>query len=303
MFWDDVIPVFESLYPGIEVETVDIAGPLLVQRYKSESSTGAATADMIIDNYGPQFIDLESDIMPRESSQAGDLPDFAKSNPGVYAVAADPSIILYNKALLTGDEVPTSLADVAALGAQHEGMITTYNTDIAFGYANWWTLVNEIENGTTLMEELAPNTTFETDGGTMAEKIAQGEYLAGYFQGGIVRGVLDDLGMADIVGWTFATDHNVVLPRLSAVFEEAAHPNAAALLQDFLLTAEGQSILCKSGMTAVRTDVDEECDMFALSNITDELGEESLVMPPPLSEDFVNDRADLAAQVSAAAGN
>lgn len=279
--WNRLIPAFEELYPGISIETVDLAGPELVQRYLSEVRTGSAAADLIIDSSGSTILELAPEVATRISTFDDGLPDFANPADGIYAIAADPSVMLYNKVLLAEDERPETLADMARLAETYPEKLTTYATTSDNGYSQMWAFAEALgEEAWDLFATLAPATRYESSGGTMVQKLSQGEYVGAYFQSGLVRGLLEPSGYADIIGWAYPADGTPVQPRYAAVMKEAAHPNAAALLQDYLLSTEGQTVVCASGLTAVRDDVVETCGDFSLTHIIDELGEENVHIIP-----------------------
>jgi iron(III) transport system substrate-binding protein len=299
--WDNLIPTFEDLYPGITVETVDIGGAQLVQRYKSETRTGAESADLIVNFSGTYMQELASDMVSRESTEAAGLPDYANPAPGVYAISADPAIVLYNKLLLHGDDAPTSLQDLVDLPSEYDGMLTSYRVFDEPGYSTQWTLSRETDDGAQQLESLAPRTTFEADGGSMAQKLAQGEYVAAYYVSGVARALLDDLGVDKVLDWVYPADHTIVFPRLSGVMKDAAHPNAAALLQDYLLSVEGQTVACNAGLTAVRADVEKECGTFSITGIEKEIGADALTFVP-FDPAMREEQDDFVAAAEAASG-
>lgn len=298
--WAALIPKFEQAYPGITISPVSLNGPELVQRVRSEQSSGTASADLIIDSSPSTLFDLQDVLEERTSVFDAELPDYAKPWPGLYAIAADPSIILYNKAAV-GDAVPESLGDVAALAPANAGKLTTYDIDSENGYAQMWTFAENRDDAWALYDELFPASRFELNGGSMTQKIAQGEYIAGYFQSGLVRGLLKPNGLDGVVGWSYVADGTTVVPRYAAVVEGAAHPNAAALLQDYLLSGPGQTVACSSGLTAVRDDVADTCGDFSVASLTDEVGEDNVLMVP-LDEQMRSDKPEFSARLAEARG-
>jgi len=299
--WKRLIPTFEKAYPGITIETVDLGGSELVQRVLSEAKTGAASADLVIDSNSKTFLDLADAVASRTSAFAADLPEFTQPESGIYAFAADPGILVYNKAVLPKDEYPASMADLARIGAAHPGKLTTYDLSNDNGYSQMWTLADALgDPAWDLYADLVPQTTYESAGGTMLQKVAQGEYVGGYFQSGLARGLLQPMGYDKLVGWAYASDGTPVQPRYAATLKDAAHPNAAALLQDYLLSAEGQTVVCASGLTAVREDVVDTCGDFALKHIQDELGEENVHLVPFGPQVFAG-KSDFQARVDALA--
>ncbi|MCE0764145.1 extracellular solute-binding protein [Pseudonocardia kujensis] len=296
--WDALIPKFQQAYPGVTISPVSLNGPELVQRLRSERSSGAPTADLVIDSSPSTLFDLADALAPRTSAFDADLPDYAKPRPGVYAISADPSIIVYNKAAL-GDSPPRSLADVAALAPGNPGKLATYDIDSENGYAQMWTFAKDRDDAWTTFGQLAPATRYELNGGSMTQKIARGEYTAGYFQSGLVRGLLKPNGLDSIVGWSYEADGTTMVPRYAAAVEGAAHPNAAALLQDYLLSAPGQTVACSSGLTAVRDDVADTCGDFTVKKVRDEVGADNVLMVP-LDEAMRTDKAAFAARLTEA---
>ncbi|SEG92794.1 extracellular solute-binding protein [Thermomonospora echinospora] len=298
--WDALIPKFKKAYPGIKISPVSLNGPELVQRLRSEQKSGAATADLVIDSSPSTLFDLADTLEARDSVFDADLPDYANPRPGVYAISADPSIIVYNKAAV-GDNPPESLADVAAMADDKPGKLATYDIDSENGYAQMWTFAEQRGDAWTLYDQLAPATRYELNGGSMTQKIAQGEYVAGYFQSGLVRGLLKPGGLDSIVGWSYEKDGTTVVPRYSAVVQGAAHPSAAALLQDYLLSAPGQTVACSSGLTAVRDDVADTCGDFAVKTVVDEVGQDNILMVP-LEETMRTEKPDFVARLEKARG-
>ena len=57
------------------------------------------------------------------------------------------------------------------------------------------------------------------------------------------------------IGVAFLQDYTLVTSRIAFIAREAAHPAAAKLFLDFLLSREGQSLLARRSLWPVRTDV------------------------------------------------
>lgn len=295
--WDGLLPQFEELFPGITVETVDIGGPELVQRYLSEKRADVETADLIFDSAASTWLELgeSGDIIDRQSTSEEGLPDLSLVGEGIYAVAADPSIIIYNKELM-GETEPDSLQDLVDVVDENHGKYTTYDISNGLGYSLFWTYdQNADEDARSKIDALLPATTVEGSGGSMIQKIGQGEYVAGYMQSGAARVLMDDLGGTDLLEWQYQSDGTVATPRFSGVTEGGKHPDAAALLQDYLLTANGQSSICQSGLTAVRDDDDvvDACGDYSLASVRDAIGDENLFIAP-LNEQLANDEDSFA---------
>ncbi|MFN3538381.1 MAG: ABC transporter substrate-binding protein, partial [Brevundimonas sp.] len=60
------------------------------------------------------------------------------------------------------------------------------------------------------------------------------------------------------VGLVIPSDYHLTVSRVAFIPRNAAHPNAARLFLDFLLSREGQRALAVSGLRPARSDLDAE---------------------------------------------
>ena len=269
---------FEAAYPWIDVEALSLSGPETFQRYLSEEATGTRTADVIVSNEAPGWLDLvdRGQVVDDEPPSLADLPDYARLAPGVAAMSFDPVIAMFNTALLPEDEQPTTLADLAAMADDLDGRIGTYDIDSATGFAaTWYYLDAAGDAGWDVLADLGAHTTVEDSGGTLASKLTQGQYEAVFFMSGAARALAEGDASSRVANWTYLEDATPLVPRGVGVTAAAEAPNAAKLFVDFLLSADGQQAGCAGGFTPYRDGVD--CD-FDLASIEEAVGEDNLMI-------------------------
>ncbi|MBE2276693.1 MAG: extracellular solute-binding protein [Rhodobacteraceae bacterium] len=266
--WAPVIDGFNARYPWIQVETLDLASSEVLERFLAETGTGASSADLLV-TVAP---DAWQNILKRDvlqdyaSPEAPHMPDWSIPEPGFYTVGVDPTLIVWNKQMLTPEQVPSGLGDLAAKITEHPGAfppgsLTTYSAHTgSYGY----TLAHAVaaRHGDAFWEWAAvfgPLTRPERANGQMLEKLTTGEYVLGYFIGAATTwNMVKDPQRAEILGWSFVSDGNPMTLRGMGIPDVAGNPNAAKLMLDTLLSHEGQVNLAKGGRTPLRPDVTPE---------------------------------------------
>lgn len=299
--WEPVIAAFEAAYPWIQVETFDLGGTEAFQRYLSEEATGAQTADLIVNTDGAGWRDMieRGQVVDYVDPELADLPEFAVAAPGVFAMSVDPLIGVFNTQALPLDEQPTTLAELAEQAEELDGRIGTIEVENGQAGLGTYALVDARgEDAWELLETLGPHTGVENSNGTMVGKLTSGEYVASFMISGSLRALIDGTETGDVLNYRYFTDATVLPTRGMAVTAAAAHPDAARLLVNFLLSEEGQTVMCDGGFTPYRDGVD--CPQ-GLAAIQEEVGEENaLVVGYP--EELVTGGDDLRARWNEAFG-
>jgi iron(III) transport system substrate-binding protein len=198
-------------------------------------------------------------------------------------MSTDPLIITYNTALLPEGKRPTGFrslvkAAVADPGT-FKGKVTTYDAARnSFGLAAWWATLNAWgDEGWQLLRQIGPSIRGETSGGPMNEKVTTGEYVAGVAVSGItVFPRLNQPG-GKIIGAVFPDDGTPVMFRGIGIPKNAANPNSARLLLDFMLSQKGQTAMGKGGLTPYRDDVGGEGIAYTYKSIASKVGEKNLI--------------------------
>lgn len=283
--WKPVIDAFHELYPWIEVQTLDLGGSEVFERYYAESASGAQTTDLMItaDPTGwIEFVKNRGEAMDYESPEKSELPDWSVPYPGLYTVTTDPMLILYNELVLPEDLRPKGITELAEMATSNPdifaGKVTTYDIVIPFAFAINWAFVRDNgEEAWGLLETLGPMTLPEQSGGTQLEKLTSGEYAVGYFVSSGVFPKLPDL--EGIVGWSYIEDGTPVYLRGMAIPNGSTNINSAKLMLDFSLSHDGQVAWGQGGLTPYRSDLTaEECPRTFQSIAQEIGGEDKMVL-------------------------
>ena len=257
-----LIKDFEAAFPGVKVEYTDMNSTEVYNRFISENAANAASADAVWSSSMDLQMKLAVDglALPYKSPEIPALPAWAHWKDTVYATTFEPIAIVYNKRLVSADEVPKTHADFTKLlstkADKFQKKVTTYDAEksgVGFMLVNqdaklnpaFWDLVKAMG---------ARGVNMQSSTGTMMERISSGENVIGYNILGsyaLTRAKKDPS-----IGIAFTTDYNLVLSRLAFVAKNAKNPNAGKLWVDYLLSKRGQTITAEQAeLYSIRTDI------------------------------------------------
>ncbi|MDY7106476.1 MAG: substrate-binding domain-containing protein [Actinomycetota bacterium] len=276
--WEPVLAAFAEAHPSIDVETFDLGGLEAFQRYLSETSSGVATADVIIASEAVGWLDLveRGEVLAYEDPQLAELPDFALQAPGVYSMAVDPLVAMYNQFVIPPESQPTSLAELAEMAPDLDGSVGTVEIENSQAYTgNYGFLEANGEDGWATLEALGPHTRAESGTGALLDKATNGEYPASFFVSGAVRLLLDTAEQGEVLDYQYLTDATPLVPRGMGITAQADSPASAKLLVNWLLGPDGQDAICLGGLTPYRDDV--PCE-YGYSAIADVVGEDNMIV-------------------------
>ncbi|MFD0658629.1 ABC transporter substrate-binding protein [Thermocatellispora tengchongensis] len=282
-----LVKAFEKAHPGITVRSLSLGNREMFQRYETEVASGGTSADAIMSSDAVSWLSFirNGNVENYTDPNTPNLPEHALLGPGVYSLSVDPVVAVFNKALLPESKQPTTLVELAAMARQLDGKIAT--TDISnviqFGATSAY-LDKYGEAGWATLEKIGAHAAVESDNGPLVTKLAQGQYAAEFFVAGTVRAFITG-DVAKVVNYSYLKDGTPLLPRGIGVTAEAAHPNAAKVFVNWLLSVEGQEAACQGGFTPYRDGV--RCD-FGLPQIKAAVGEENLTIgtfSPKLAEE------------------
>lgn len=268
--WKPVIETFTGHYPWINVTVVELGANEVFDRYAADSLTGERNADLIL-SYSPDgWLNFANsgEIEPYLSEEDFYVPPWTKLAPGIYTIASDPMVLLYNK-----DELPSPplrFSDITELiesdPNKFTGKITSYDaSQNSTGLAVNWFWINKLgETGWELLKRVGEtDPLFKTSSSSMVSSILSGDSLMGIFISPI--SFLSELGLHPELGWSYFKDGQPILMRSIALTKQAKGPNSARLMVDFLLSQEGQIALALGGLTPFRTDI-ANVDIFDSSD-------------------------------------
>jgi len=268
--WKPVIETFTGHYPWINVTVINLGANEVFDRYAADSLTGERNADLIL-SYAPDgWLNFANSgqIEPYLSEEDFYVPPWAKLAPGIYTIASDPMVLLYNK-----DELPRPplrSSDIKEFiesdPDQFTGKITSYDAaQNSTGLAVNWFWINKLgETGWELLNRVGEtDPLLMTSSSSMVSSIFSGDSLLGIFVSPI--SFLSELDLHPELGWRYIKDGQPILMRSIAITKQAKSPNSARLMVDFLLSQEGQIALALGGLTPFRPDI-ANVDIFDSSD-------------------------------------
>ena len=285
-----LIKDFNALYPDIKVEYNDMNSTEMYNRFIAEVASGQGSADVMWSSAMDLQVKLVDDgqALTYKSPEAGKLPQWAVYRDQAYGTTYEPAVFIYNKRLVTGDEIPQDHAGFVRTLAAHtdkfKGKVTTYDIEksgVGFMFvvqdAKYFPGMKDLEKqfGATQYKVYAST-------GNMLEKVSSGEHLLGYNVLGsyaLVRAKKDPS-----LGVVLPKDYTLVLSRVLFIGKAAKNPNAAKVWTDYVLSQRGQKLIGSDvELFAVRNDVDAE---YTAAKLNQQLG--SNVKPIPVSSEIVS---------------
>ena len=283
-----LIKDFQALYPGVTVEYNDMNSTEVYNRFIAERAAGGS-ADVLWSSSMDLQIKLASEghAVAYASPEIAHVPPWAVWRNEAFGTTYEPIVIVYNKRLLTGDEVPQSHADMTRVFTQKndklKGKVTTYDieksgvgfmliTQDSQANPHFWDFVKAL--GTT-----SPR--FQSSSGTMMERISSGENLLGFniFASYAQLRQKKDPG----IGIVYPKDYVLVMSRVMFIAKGGKNPNAARLWLDYVLSKRGQSVVASQAeLGSIRADVEGET---TLAGYTKTLG--STLRPIPVGPDLL----------------
>ena len=267
-----LIKDFEALYAGVKVEYSDMNTTEVYNRVISEKAAGAGSADVMWSSSMDLQVKLVNDgyALTYASPELPRLPQWAVWKNEAYGCTYEPIAIVYNKRLLSGDEVPQSHADMIRVFTQKaeklKGKVTSY--DIEKSGVGFLLITQDAKFNPDFWDFAkalgAVGPRFQSSSGTMMERISSGENLLGYNIFGsyaLLRAKKDPS-----IGIVYPKDYTLVMSRILFISKTAKNPNAAKLWLDYVLSRRGQTIVAnQSELGSIRADVEGDLTAAGLS--------------------------------------
>src|SRR5438552_8928617 len=284
-----LIKDFNALYPNVKVEYNDMNSTEMYNRFIAEAAAGQGSADVMWSSAMDLQVKLvdEGHAMAYVSPEAGKLPQWAVYKNQAYGTTYEPAVFIYNKRLVSGDEIPQDHASFVKLlnskTDKFKGKVTTYDIEksgVGFMFVvqdtKYFPRMKELEKGFGATSYKVYSST-----GNMLEKVPSGEHLLGYNVLGsyaLVRAKKDP-GL----GVVLPKDYTLVLSRVIFIGRQAKNPSAAKVWVDYVLSQRGQKMIGgEVELFAIRDDVDAE---YTAKKLNAQLG--ANVKPIPVSSEIV----------------
>lgn len=280
---------FKTLYPGISVEYNDMNSTELYNRFISEQAAGGGSADVLWSSSMDLQIKLVNDgnAMSYASPEIKSMPAWSVWKNEAFGTTYEAIAIVYNKRLLTGDEIPQSHADMVRVFAQKadkvKGKVTTY--DIEKSGVGFMLITQDSKHNPQFWDFAkalgAVGPRFQSSSGTMMERISSGENLLGFniFSSyALLRAKKDPS-----IGIVYPKDYTMVMSRVMFASKTAKNPNAAKLWVDYILSKRGQTVIANQAeLGSIRADVEGD---QTLAGLTKTLG--NTLRPIPVGPELL----------------
>jgi iron(III) transport system substrate-binding protein len=205
----------------------------------------------------------DGQAMTYASPEAAKLPQWAVYKNQAYGTTYEPAVFIYNKRLVTGDEIPQDHAAFAKLinskPDKFKEKVTTYDIEksgVGFMFAvqdnKYFPGMKDLEKGFGATSYRVYSST-----GNMIEKVSSGEHLLGYNVLGsyaLVRAKKDPS-----LGVVLPKDYTLVLSRVLFIGKQAKNPERGEGVDRLRAVARGQKLIGSDvELFAIRNDVDAE---------------------------------------------
>ena len=183
-----LIKDFSALYPDIKVEYNDMNSTELYNRFIAEVASGQGSADVMWSSAMDLQVKLvdEGQALAYKSPESAKLPGWSVYKSQAYGTTYEPAVFIYNKRLVTGDEIPQDHAAFAKLinskADKYKGKVTTYDIEksgVGFMFVvqdtKYFPGMKDLQKGFGASSYKVYSST-----GNMLEKVSSGEHLLGY---------------------------------------------------------------------------------------------------------------------------
>lgn len=261
---------FQKLYPDIKLEYVSgDTGPLYDQIISEAAATKApfrSTADVVWSSAMDLQLKLVADgyALAYDSPEKSNLPEWASWKDEAFGTSCEPIGFAYNKELVDEAEVPHTRADLVKLLTENpdkfKGKVTTFDPETSgLGYMlATQDLTMAPDAYADFARALGASDVFLGSGtGAQFTRLSAGDSLIGY---NMLTSYAAGRAKKDHpkLGYVLPEDYSLVLTRVMFIPKNAAHPNAAKLWVDYLLSKRGQEMLVASDLGSLRSDVAQD---------------------------------------------
>lgn len=265
---------FRRLYPRISITYEDLGSTELYHRFIAENQLGREAADVLWSSAMDHMVALASAgyALAYESPEQSHLPAWAQWQGRLWATTYEPVVFAYHKPSLPESEAPRSHAALAPWLAKMKdapGSVVSYDIqksgvgyflaaqDAAAINATFWATAQALGAA-------RPRLLLTTD--AMVRRIADGRARFGLNLLGAYT--VAQARQRPTLGVIFPEDYTLVTSRVLLLNARAAHPNAARLWLDYLLSQRGQSVMASaSRLYALREDAQGEATGAALRQL------------------------------------
>lgn len=279
---------FQSFNPQVTIHYVDTLTNELYARIAAACEAGEGLPDVVFSSSVDHMVKLANDgcAQAHVSPETQRLPPHARWLDEVFGFTFEPAVIVYNKTLVSTENVPHTRDELADLlrrdAAGFDGRIGTY--DIAqsgIGYLFAFFDAQESSSFGRLIEAFGrARVKLFCCTGELLEEIEKGRILIGYNLLGSYAYARLKAGAP--IGIVLPRDYTLVLSRAAFIPASAGNPDAGKAFIDYLLSLRGQQVvLHNSFFFAQSAPLPDQIDA---SGSNDQMG---IIQPVPIGPDLL----------------
>ena len=256
-----VLDAFRRRWPDIAVRLDDMNSTLMAERVQSLADAGQEGPDLVWSTAMDVQVKLINDGYAQvyRSPHRRGMPDGSVWRDQGFGLTAEPIVFAYNRRRLPAEAVPRSHAQlldrlrtnadlfdrrVTLYDAERSGVaLMQLSADVQI-YPDAWALMTALG---------AQRPRVDTSGQRMMGQLADGRMAFAYNMNQSYGASW--AARAPDIGLVTPDDYHLSVSRVAFIPRNAAHPNAARLFLDFLLSREGQRVIASLGVRPVRDDI------------------------------------------------
>lgn len=225
---------------GVKVTTVKAGTGELLNRIRAERAR--PSADVMWGGFSDTGKSAPDLFEPYKSKELAHIePKMIDPTGYNTPFGASTMVIMYNKRLVKPEEAPKTWGDLSKPEWARK-VIHADPSKSSSAYAalvTWLTIYGKDDKGWQKVEDMTRNMIIVIKSSLVFQQVGRGEYPVGVtYEEGAFNYVLS--GTAGIV---YPADGTLLQPEGMFIVKGAAHPNAARLFADYLLSAEAQADL------------------------------------------------------------
>ena len=244
-----ILGAFSKRYPGIKTNYWQGRNPEIVTRVMTEFQAGRDSVDAILSDNAPPVIRAAGAIMAYETVQKASL---VLHDPTMPVVSLQIQALVYNTKKLKPADLPKSWEDVA--NPKYKGNVALDDPMRAGPLSTQLAALKDLWKDDARFARFvkglkALGVPVHKSTSAMMRLVIAGEYALA--MPALLHDVVNEMGKGTPVNLV-KTASPIVFARYAGIYAKAAHPNAAKLLGEWLISTEGQATLDSIGREASR---------------------------------------------------
>ena len=244
-----ILGAFSKRYPGIKTNYWQGRNPEIVTRVVTEFQAGRDSVDAILSDNAPPVIRAAGAIMSYETVQKDFL---VLHDPTMPIVSLQIQALTYNTKKMKREDLPKSWEDVA--NPKYKGNVALDDPMRAGPLSTQLAALKDLWKDDARFARFvkglkALNVSVHKSTSAMFRLVISGEYALA--MPALLHDALTEKEKGTPVDLV-VTAPPIVFPRYAGIYAKAAHPNAAKLLTEWLISMEGQAALDSVGREASR---------------------------------------------------